>query len=1619
MVKTLAKAAVAALALLAAGHAFAGRLDPVLEARMRDAFAGEKLRVIVELKEQARARDLIAAMPKGTRKAKLKALVAGLKDKARRHQAGIEADLAREQTLGSAERVISFWVFNGIALHANPALIRKLAARDDVLEVRLDQEIPPPPRPAEAGPASGPVEWNLTQIRAAEAWALDPAYNGQGTVVGSFDTGVDLAHPDLFDRYRGDDSISWFDPYGEHSFPTDPNGHGTHTTATAVGGNAGGSAIGVAPGAKWIAAKAWADSGAGYASAFHRIFEWFLAPGGDADNAPDVVNNSWAFVAAGCNTEFLPDIQAWRAAEIFPAFAAGNAGPTAGSLRSPGAHAESFAVGATDIYDEVASFSSRGPSPCTATDKPDISAPGAAIRSALPGGTYGVLNGTSMATPHIAGAVAVLRSIKPDITVEEMATALTLGAVDIAQPGPDYDSGAGRLDLLTSAEITIRGPSAPVVKVVATTPSVSEVGPGSALLTFSRTGSTATSLEVKFDVSGTASAGSDYVALPPSVIIPEGAATITLPVTPIDDPAPEANEMVLVTVSPDPAYIRGWSRVASVIIVSDELLADLTVSALSAPAGATAGDTIAVTDTTQNTGAGSAPATLTQYFLSANATLDTSDLPLASRSVPPLAPGTSSAGSASVTLPPNTATGTWYLIAKADAADSLPESSEGNNVSSRSIQVGVDLVVSALSAPSGASGGQSISVSDTTRNQAGGVAPATVTQFFLSSNGTLDAGDIALGSRTVPSLSAGASDSGVTSLTIPAGTAAGYWHVLAKADGAGSVTEVSESNNVTARSISVGADLITFSLTVPASAAAGEPIALTDMIRNQGSAPAPASVTRYFLSRDTMLDGADLPLGERSVPALDAGTSNTGSTSVTLPSGTATGAWYVIAKADADNAVLELSEVNNLGSRSILVGVDLIVSALTAPSSAGAGESIAVTETTHNQGSGSAQASITQYFFSANSTLDADDIVLGSRAVPALQSAQGSTGSTTLTIPADATNGIWYLIAWADAAQSVPETSESNNTSIRTLQIGVDLIVSALSAPAAAGAGQSISVADTTRNQGGGLAQASVTQYFLSSDTTLGGADVPLGSRQVPALSSGTSSSGSTTLTIPADTAAGNWYLLAKADGSELVSETSESNNVGTWSIQIGADLIIASLTVPTSAGPGQSIALSDTTRNQAGASAPATATRYFLSGNSVLDADDVALGSRNVPALAGGASNTASVSVTIPAGTTTGSWFVIAKADAADAVLEIAESNNTSSRSIQIGPDLTVTALTAPAAAGPGDTITITDTTRNASTGSAPATLTQYFLSANTTLDASDLPLGSRAVPALGPATSSAGSASVTLPSDAATGVWYLIAKADGADGLPESSEANNVAWRSIQVGVDLVVYSLSAPSAASAGQSISVTDTTRNQAGGVAPASVTQFFLSSNSTLDAADIALGSRAVPALAAATSNSGTTTLTIPAGTATGYWYLLAKADDPGNVLEVSESNNVTSRSLTLGSDLIAYSLTVPPSAAAGQSITLTDTTRNQGGGQAAVSTTQYFLSRDTMWDASDIALGSRAVGTLAGGAGSTASTTVTVPAGTAAGGWYVICRVDATNALQEVSEVNNTTARWMQITASQ
>jgi subtilisin family serine protease len=416
-------------------------VSPELEQALQTLAPGDTLPVIVTLREQAALNGTPAA-----RGARVRDVVQRLQRHAADRQAGLVAALRR---VPGVTRVESFWVFNGLAVTATGPVIRAIADRPGVASVALDATFAGPA--AAATPAAAvPAEPGLTLIGAPTLWDL--GLTGQGVTVAALDTGADATHPDLAARWRGGAS-GWFDPNGEHpSTPTDVSGHGTQMLGVMVGGSAGGTAIGVAPQARWIAAKIFNDRGLATVSGVHQAFQWVLDPDRNpaTADAPNVVNASWTTLSPGCDLTFQLDLRSLRAAGILPVFAAGNSGPTASSGASPANNPEAFAVGATDFGDGLPDFSARGPSSCgePATTFPELVAPGVGIRSADVFGGYRTDSGTSLAAAHASGVLALLAGAFPDSSADRQASALQLGAVDLRTPGPDNDTGSGRLDAL-------------------------------------------------------------------------------------------------------------------------------------------------------------------------------------------------------------------------------------------------------------------------------------------------------------------------------------------------------------------------------------------------------------------------------------------------------------------------------------------------------------------------------------------------------------------------------------------------------------------------------------------------------------------------------------------------------------------------------------------------------------------------------------------------------------------------------------------------------------------------------------------------------------------------------------------------------------------------------------------------------------------------------------------------------------------------------------------------------------------------------------------------------------------------------------------------------------------
>ncbi|MER6780936.1 S8 family serine peptidase [Streptomyces sp. NPDC000659] len=418
------------------------------------------------------AADLTAAGRQKTRAAKAETVLHAKQEHAVRSQAEVIKALD-----GAKAEYTSYWIVNAVRVVGSQKLAGTLAQRPEVSRIDADDKVTLP-KPAEGKrekAAADAVEWNIDRIKAPQVWD-QLGVRGEGIVVANIDSGVDYTHPAVNGQYRGknadgsyDHNHNWFDPAGvcPTAAPCDNNDHGTHTMGTMVGDDGGANKIGVAPGAKWIAAKGCETNSCSEASLL-AAGQWIVAPtdlsgqNPRPDLAPHVVNNSWG--SATHDDWYQQIVDTWRAAGIFPAFSNGNSGPGCATSGSPGDYASSYSSGAFDINGAIASFSSRGAGPGGIV-KPNIAAPGVNVRSSVPGGGYEAFSGTSMASPHTAATVALLWSAAPalegDVARTEELLNGTAQDTDNGQCGGNAADnnvfGEGKLDAFAAVSGAPRG----------------------------------------------------------------------------------------------------------------------------------------------------------------------------------------------------------------------------------------------------------------------------------------------------------------------------------------------------------------------------------------------------------------------------------------------------------------------------------------------------------------------------------------------------------------------------------------------------------------------------------------------------------------------------------------------------------------------------------------------------------------------------------------------------------------------------------------------------------------------------------------------------------------------------------------------------------------------------------------------------------------------------------------------------------------------------------------------------------------------------------------------------------------------------------------------------------
>ena len=407
--------------------------------------ADQPIEFIVRIQNESQ--DSISAA--GTKEERTKMVYSRLKQQAAESQASL---IEKLNDAGAETR--SFYIVNAVYVRGAGSLVSTIAQRADVVHIHANPKVKLDVQAATSFPfigtqapnAPSTVEWGVEKIGAPLVWSA--GITGTGVTIAGQDTGYHWEHPALKAQYRGwdgataDHNYNWHDAISGELNNNDFNScgynltepcddisstHGTHTMGTMIGED-GNNQIGVAPGADWIACRNM-EEGYGTPATYIDSFEWFLAPtdlngaNPDPTKAPHVINNSWGCPPSeGCNTSNFDlmntVVENLRAAGIVVVVSAGNSGSSCSSVSTPGAiFGGAFSVGATAIGDTIAGFSSRGPVLVDGSNrmKPNVTAPGVSVRSARGTNSYGSLSGTSMAGPHVAGAVGLLISAHPPI----------------------------------------------------------------------------------------------------------------------------------------------------------------------------------------------------------------------------------------------------------------------------------------------------------------------------------------------------------------------------------------------------------------------------------------------------------------------------------------------------------------------------------------------------------------------------------------------------------------------------------------------------------------------------------------------------------------------------------------------------------------------------------------------------------------------------------------------------------------------------------------------------------------------------------------------------------------------------------------------------------------------------------------------------------------------------------------------------------------------------------------------------------------------------------------------------------------------------------------------------
>ncbi|TNE50739.1 MAG: hypothetical protein EP343_07065 [Deltaproteobacteria bacterium] len=884
---------------------------------------------------------------------------------------------------------------------------------------------------------------------------------------------------------------------------------------------------------------------------------------------------------------------------------------------------------------------------------------------------------------------------------------------------------------------------------------------------------------------------------------------------------------------------------------------------------------------------------------------------------------------------------------------------------------------------------------------------------------------------------------------VPANAAVGDRYVVVRSDATSRiVNEISETNNYGYLQYKVVSQKPELSLTLFSAATTvngyNEQRTITYTAKNSGTAASGDFNISFYYGNSTSTSGLVL-LGTTTVKSLDPGkdTGRVGYT-ITMPDASVYGTRYLHYFVDSGGKVSEINETNNRSYRAISVrGLpNLQVTALSAaPTTQVPSGELRMNFTVSNWNKTGATRNTVEttlrFYYSADASLNTRvDTYIGQLNIPAIWTGKSYSGAYTVKLPNNAAVGARYIFAYADIANKQRESVENDNFKSTPVTVGRaigDLEMATWNAPATSdGAGKVVPIAFTIRNRGNADTTPHSVAFHYGDSTTRSGLAL-LGTAQVPTLRAGQTHQATINVTLPGVVLLGKRAIHYTIDNKAEVSESSETNNVGSRTLTITGkpNLQVEALSVtPLQQTAGGDVRVVYRVVNKGLSRASAnTQAQVYVSNDATLTPADTALRTLPVTPLAVGETypqgQPGTVSVTLPSNLGVGKVYVGVLADQLDAVDETSETDNGKSVEVAIVanvPDLTVGtwSIQPTTATGSGDAVSVTFTVKNTGKADAGAFSVAFFYGDTTARTNLSL-LGQANVAGLkAGATSASATVSLTLPKEVLTGQRYVHLSIDPSDQVGEFTESNNNAFLPLTLtgkpNLKIDTYSVS-PSQQVPGGKVTITYRVTNDGKTKVGATKLGVYLSADSNIDAKDTLLASMTLPALDSGASHpaSGllTLTVTLPSTLQTGTPQTLGIwADHDFKIAETTETDNIKSSLLTIVStisDLVMASLAINPTQTSGSKNLVTVEYRIQNvGTQDAVGFDVSFYYGDTDQPQSLVLLGTDSIRRVdAQTTDSKRSLSLTLPASVKNGERFVHFWIDSKVVINEKDETNN------------